>query len=123
MGLTDGNEGLRGPVGARMKDKNLCLIAKRFETINTDDKVLIPKLDDVTNKVEPVTPIAQIPVGERKTDREACLLAMAWLREHRHITTLEYFREVEKFMFSEAAHPTEAVECPVPPRRRRRGSQ
>jgi hypothetical protein len=104
-------------VGAGMKDKNLCLIRHQFETVNTDSKVLIYKLEEVSGTLGQAAPFAEIPVRERMSDREACLMAMAWLREHHHITTAEYFREVEKFFLNESAHPTEAVDCDMLPRR------
>jgi hypothetical protein len=94
-----------------MENKALRIISQRFEAANTDGKVLIYKVGERIGTPEHPAPFAEIPVHERKSDREACLLALEWLREHRYITTREYLRDVEKFLFKQHdGHPTKAVD-------------
>lgn len=96
------------------KERQSCLIAGRFITLNCPDRVEIfdmkqPRANEAGDRV----PLGVFPVKAPQSQHNACLLALGWLRDNQHLSTLEYFREAEQILVSSAAEPQRYNEKPV----------
>jgi hypothetical protein len=47
-----------------------------------------------------------------KSQHDACLLMLGWLRDSRYLSTLEYFREAEKLLVNTSSEPRRYHEKP-----------
>jgi hypothetical protein len=98
------------------EDKRLLLMGGRFVVVNAEDRINI--FDVWKPKVSGCRiALGTIPVKTAQSPDAACLHALDWLCDQRHITSLEYFEEAGK-LFTKTGVRT--LDLPKRGRRKRR---